>query len=46
MPHPDAAVSPPSALLPALEARGVFSVGALLAAAPFLASAPLGEPRP
>jgi pimeloyl-ACP methyl ester carboxylesterase len=38
-------IAPPAALLLALETRGLFSLGALLAAAPFLASAPRGEPQ-
>ena len=42
---PDHALAPPSALLLALETRGLFSLGALLAAAPLLARAPRGEPQ-
>ena len=42
---PEAPVSPPSARLFALEARGLFSIGALLAAGPLLASARRGEPQ-
>ncbi len=38
-------IAPPSALLLALEARGVASPARLLAAAPFLASAPRGAPQ-
>jgi pimeloyl-ACP methyl ester carboxylesterase len=45
MPAPDDAIARPSALLLALETRGLFSLGALLAAAPFLARAPRGEPQ-
>lgn len=40
-----AAIAPPSALLLALEARGFASPAQLLAAAPFLASAPRGAPQ-
>ena len=42
---PEAPVSPPSARHFALEARGLFSIGALLAAGPLLASARRGEPQ-
>ncbi len=40
-----ARIAPPSALLLALEARGLVSPARLLAAAPFLASAPRGAPQ-
>ncbi len=40
-----AGIAPPSALLLALEARGLASPAGLLAAAPFLASAPRGAPQ-
>ena len=40
-----AGIAPPSAFLLALEARGLASPAGLLAAAPFLASAPRGAPQ-
>ncbi len=39
-------IAPPSALFLALEARGMFSVVRLIAAAPFLTRAPRGDPHP
>jgi len=39
----DGGVASPSALLLALEARGLFSIASLFAAAPFLARAPRGQ---
>jgi hypothetical protein len=40
--EPDGNIHPPSAFLFALESRGFFSIAGLLAAAPFLATAPRG----
>jgi pimeloyl-ACP methyl ester carboxylesterase len=42
---PNDPIAPPSTFLLALETRGLFSLGALLTAAPFLASAPRGKPQ-
>jgi pimeloyl-ACP methyl ester carboxylesterase len=41
----DGEAAPPSALLLALETRGLFSIAGLFAAAPFLATAPRGAPH-
>ena len=38
-------IAPPSGFLLALESRGRFSIGRLIAGAPFLAAAPRGAPR-
>ena len=46
MADPVGDIPPPSALLLALEARGVFDIARLFAAAPFLAAAPGGAPQP
>ncbi len=46
MADPVGDIPPPSALLLALEARGVFGIARLFAAAPFLAAAPHGAPQP
>jgi pimeloyl-ACP methyl ester carboxylesterase len=45
MADPAGDIPPPSTLLLALEARGVFGVARLFAAAPFLAAAPRGAPQ-
>ena len=45
MANDGARIAPPSALLLALEARGLASPAGLLAAAPFLATAPRGAPQ-
>jgi pimeloyl-ACP methyl ester carboxylesterase len=39
-------IRPPSPLLFAVEGRGILGIARLLAAAPFLAAAPRGEPQP
>ncbi len=39
-------IRPPSALLYAIEGRGIFGIARLFAAAPFLAAAPRGGPQP
>ena len=46
MTDPDGDISPPSALLFAMEGRGLFGIARLFAAAPFLAAAPRGAPHP
>ena len=46
MADPVADIRPPSALLLALEPRGVFGIARLFAIAPFLAAAPRGAPQP
>ena len=45
MADPCGDIAPPSALLLALEPRGLFSFARLIAAAPFLATAPRGAPQ-
>ncbi len=45
MANPAGDIAPPSALLLALEPRGLFSFARLIAAAPFLATAPRGAPQ-
>src|SRR5271165_6891957 len=45
MADPGGDIAPPSALLLALEPRGLFSFARLIAAAPFLATAPRGAPQ-
>ena len=45
MADPGGDIAPPSALLLALERRGLFSFARLIAAAPFLATAPRGAPQ-
>jgi len=45
MVDPAEGIAPPSALLLALEPRGLFSFARLIAAAPFLAPAPRGTPQ-
>jgi len=46
MADPIGDIAPPSALLLALEARGVFGIARLFAAAPYLAAARRGAPQP
>ena len=45
MADPGVDIAPPSALLLALEPRGLFSIARLIAAAPFLATAPRVAPQ-
>src|SRR6516165_4373494 len=46
MVHDDKTVKPPPFALLATEGRGLLDIPALLAAAPFLAAAPRGQPHP
>jgi len=46
MSHDDKTVKPPPFALLATEGRGLLDIPALLAAAPFLAAAPRGQPHP
>jgi len=46
MGHDDKTVKPPPFALLATEGRGLLDIPALLAAAPFLAAAPRGQPHP
>jgi pimeloyl-ACP methyl ester carboxylesterase len=46
MTNPVGEIPRPSALLFAIESRGIFNIARLFAAAPFLAAAPRGAPQP
>jgi hypothetical protein len=46
MGHDDKTVKPPPFALLATEGRGLLDIAALLAAAPFLAAPPRGQPLP